>query len=447
MKPNGTQHPPARPGARILRAASGLVDDDVGTIVSFGLVVVWVVVLAGLARHELVVSLDTMSNYAHVWWIADRLWNGSGIPWTMDVLGAGEALTYPYAAVPWTTAALAWPLLDEHAVSVWLALGGVMAVAATFYAAPELRRGWWAAAALVNPALVMAPIAGQLPFLWAVSALLVGIGRWRRGHTVSAVVLVALAQVNHAAVLGPVTAVIAAAWWYWEPHRRRLVVAWIVATVPALPAAYLVIASPVFVESSFRDKIVNFFGTVGMRGLVVAVPLCLLALQGRIVRVGARAALSFAWFVVLNIACLGPLNTDSAWAALRLEPETTTAQWVDTSGFTPGVTYRYLRADDQKVGMYRTLRAGGRLDSEFFPESIVRRSWPDPERYSEFLTGRGVDRVVVFDSYQRRFGTNEQALLEAMAVRPCRPGEVDVSVLERAPTFTVYAIDRACASG
>jgi hypothetical protein len=97
--------------------------------------------------------------------------------------------------------------------------------------------------------------------------------------------------------------------------------------------------------------------------------------------------------------------------------------------------------------MYRTLRAGGRLDSEFFPESIVRRSWPDRERYSQFLTGRGVDRVVVFDSYQRRFGTNEQALLEAMAVRPCRPGEVDVSVLERAPTFTVYAIDRACASG
>ena len=57
------------------------------------------------------------------------------------------------------------------------------------------------------------------------------------------------------------------------------------------------------------------------------------------------------------------------------------------------LTYRILRAGDGKVGMYQVLRAGGRLDSEFFPESIVRRTWPSAAEYCTFLRGRHVDRV------------------------------------------------------
>ncbi|MFM7534753.1 MAG: hypothetical protein ACKO91_03025 [Acidimicrobiales bacterium] len=424
--------------------AQAAADHEVGTILAVGLAVAWVIVLGAIGSLDIVVTLDSMSNYGHVWWIADQLWGGQGIPWRMDVLGAGNALTYPYGMLPWTTAALLWPLLGEQSVSVWLALGGLLAVLATFYAAPELRRGWWAVAVLVNPALVMAPIAGQLPFLWAVTLLLVGIGRWRRGRHVSAVALVALAHVNHPAVLLPVTAVIVAAWFFWAPDRRRLLIAFATSVLPALPAAYLVIASPVFVDSSLRDKVVNFLGTVGMRGLVVAVPLCLVALRSTQHRRALLPVAACGLLAAANLVALGPLSTDTAWKSLRRAPETTTAQWIETAGFEPGRMYRYLRADDEKVGMYWLLKAGGRLDSEFFPESIVRRSWADTASYSAFLGKRGVERVVLFDSYQKRFGTNERALLEEMAARPCRPGEARVEVRERPAGFSVYDVGPAC---
>ena len=39
---------------------------------------------------------------------------------------------------------------------------------------------WWAVAVLLNPTLVMAPIIGQLPFLWATAFFFLAIGFWRR---------------------------------------------------------------------------------------------------------------------------------------------------------------------------------------------------------------------------------------------------------------------------
>ena len=42
----------------------------------------------------------------------------------------------------------------------------------------------------------------------------------------------------------------------------------------------------------------------------------------------------------------------------------------------PGATYRVLRGGDGKLGMYHVLRAGGRLDSEMFPESMAIRNFP-----------------------------------------------------------------------
>jgi hypothetical protein len=298
---------------------------------------------------------------------------------------------------------------------------------------------------LLNPALVMAPIAGQLPFLWAVSLLFLGIGSWRRGHMWRAVALVALAQMNHPAVILPVTAAVVALAWVWAPDRRRLLLAYGASLVPALPAAYLVFVSPVFEDSSLRDKLANFFGTVGMRGLVVAVPLALVVLQRTHLRRALLPVGVCAVLAALNFVVLEPLHVDTAWRSLRRQPEVTIEQWLAGPTFQPGLTYRYLRPDDDKVGMYRLLKAGARLDSEFFPESQVRRSWPDTQAYSRFLRRRGVDRVLFFDTYQTRFGTNERALLDDMAASPgCRPGEVGVHVTEHLSGFTVYAIDRTC---
>ncbi|HYU40003.1 MAG TPA: hypothetical protein VEM59_09230, partial [Acidimicrobiia bacterium] len=133
--------------------------------------VLWAIVLVLILRHRVFVSHDSISNYGHVWWVSDQLWSGDGLPFRMPVIGHGQAFAFPYGFLPWFTASLLYPLFGDWVVTLWLVLGFVGLVVAMFWAFPEIRRGWWAATALVNPALVIAPIIGQLPFIWS-SALL-----------------------------------------------------------------------------------------------------------------------------------------------------------------------------------------------------------------------------------------------------------------------------------
>ena len=104
-----------------------------------------------------------------------------------------------------------------------------------------------------------------------------------------------------------------------------------------------------------------------------------------------------------------------------------------------------LRIADGKVGMYQVLRAGGRLDSEFFPESIARNSWPDTASYSRFLRQRGVDFVMLWRGYDRRYETNEHALLNRLADSPrCDQHTVDVHLDQHAANYDVYRVRAAC---
>jgi hypothetical protein len=116
--------------------------------------------------------------------------------------------------------------------------------------------------------------------------------------------------------------------------------------------------------------------------------------------------------------------------------------YLQSDAFHPGATYRLLRVADGKVGMYQLIRAGGNLDSEFFPESIDRRSWPDIASYQAFLERRKVDYVVIYDAYTQRYRTNEHDLLDALVTGGCA---------ERMPRneagFDVYQYSRGCRSG
>ena len=137
------------------------------------------------------------------------------------------------------------------------------------------------------------------------------------------------------------------------------------------------------------------------------------------------------------------------WAsqsALARRPDGVVADYARSPSFRRGARYRVLRSGDGKVGMYQLLRAGARLDSEFFPESMARQSWPTEAAYGRFLRDRGIDRVLVFASYDQRFSTNEHALLERLTRASCNDGGVKVTVHVVRPTFVEYDVDRsACA--
>jgi hypothetical protein len=426
-----------------------------GRRVLIGVGVGWAVVLGFILSHSVFVSHDSLSNYSHVWWIGEELRAGQGPTFRMPVLGHGQALTFPYGFLPWLSAAFLWLAFGDWAVTLWLVIGFVMLVVAMFWALPEIRSGWWAAAALLNPTLVMAPIIGQLPFIWATAFLFAAIGCWRRDRRVLAIVAAAVAQGTHPAVLIPITVLVVAAWLPWERHRRKLLVGYGLSLLVALPAVWFVFDSPVMEDSSLVTKVGNFAATLITRIFVVAVPLVLAALRNhgmtwlpsKVLRRGvdALAAGAVAIAIILNLVFLGPLEMAWAWGGLARHPDKEMTTFTRSPTFQPGLTYRVLRAGDGKVGMYQLLKAGGRLDSEFFPESIDRKSFAGQAVYSAFLRKRRVDVVIVFANYDRRWKTNEHELLDEMAAQQeCTASTVGVAMERTTPHYDVYRIERTC---
>ena len=407
----------------------------------------WVVILVLLLRHREVISSDTLSNYIHVWFVSDQFWHGGGLPYRMPVLAHGQALAFPYGFIPWMFAVLLWPLMGEWSVTLTLGLGFVGLVVATFWAFPELRRGWWAAATLVNPAFVEGLLLGQLPFLWASAMLLVAIGSWRRDRRTLAIVFAALAQITHAPILIPLVALLVIGWSRYEPDRRALIRAWVISLVPAIPAVYLVFASPVTSQTSPLWSLWVEVETLALRSLVLVVPLGLLYLQRHRARPNAPI-IAAAVMVVGQLVTIPISGMASGWGALNREPDRAASAIPQSISIVHGATYRVLTFGDGKYGMYAVVRAGGRLDSEFFPESLYRRSFRDQTTYAKFLTKRKVEYVLVDHRY-RKFHTNEQQLLDAMAAAPGDAGCIGGLRVQRtgeSPTLTSYRVIRDCSA-
>jgi hypothetical protein len=420
-----------------------------GKIVAAVVIVLWAAVLALILRHRVFVSHDSISNYGHVWWVSDRLWEGHGIPFHMPVIGHGKAFAFPYGFLPWFTAALLHPLLGDWVVTLWLVLGFLGLVAAMFWAFPEVRHGWWAAIALVNPALVIAPITGQLPFIWGSALLMAAIGCWRRQRYVEAAILAGVGQATHPAVVLPVALGLVLFRLHWERDRRQLLRFYGLSLLIALPATWIVFVSPVFVDSSRWVIISNFFGTLVVRAFVFAVPFLLIMFQhvNKRIQKAWLPVVLFLVTLVLNPAVGGVLQARYAWGALNRKPNTDLMRFINSSKFEPTKTYRIIRAGDGKIGMYQIVRKGGHLDSEFFPESIGRRSWPTADDYSKFLRTRGVDFVIAYDSYDKRWKTNEHALLDELSAggpESCSALRVGADLLAHAEHYDVYTIRREC---
>src|SRR5438552_792063 len=55
------------------------------------LVAGWALVLALILGHRIFVSHDTVSNYAHVWYVSERVGHAHVLPFRMPVIGHGDA--------------------------------------------------------------------------------------------------------------------------------------------------------------------------------------------------------------------------------------------------------------------------------------------------------------------------------------------------------------------
>jgi len=419
-----------------------------GRVAFSAVILAWCGILAMLLARPLFVSHDSVSNYAHVWFLAQSLWHGHGIPFHIP-LAHGQAYTFPYGFFPWMFAAVLWPLFGEWGVTLALVVGFVGLVVAMFRAFPELGRGWWAAAALVNPCLVVAVLNDQLPFVWAMAFAFVAIACWRRERFGVAALFAAMAQLTHVVVIFPILLVLVIVRAFWEPDPKRLLRWYALSCVVVIPAAALVLASPVYEYTTAATKALNLADTVLPRAFLLLVPLTILALQqlrGRLHRASAwLPAAGFLLALIANPILAPAFDTNYAWAGLRRAPDRNVS-FTKTDEFVQGKTYRVLRRNDGKVGMYEYLKAGAKLDSEFFPEGFAHRSFHTLPVYSAFLRKRLVDVVVVYSSYDVAHH-DEHALLARLASRRrhrCDHDRVGVSVLNHSSTYTAYAIEREC---
>lgn len=377
----------------------------------------WAAGLALILSHPIFVTNDSLSNYGHVWYVADVFWGGGGIPFHFPEIGHGDGLAFPYGFLPWFSAALVRPILGDWATTLWLVIGGLGVLAGTVWAFPELRKPLPATLLLANPLMVESVILGQLPFLWATALLFFGVGCWRKGWTWRAILLVGLAQAGHPAVLLPLAGLLFAGRLPFESNKRRYLLSYLATLIVAAPATWLVLTSPVVEDSSTASLLANFVGTVSLRAGVVAAPFVVLLLLRKWNAHWLWGAVAVA--AVLNVVLIPIRDTGYGWGALLRTPDEQFVPFLESADFQPGATYRLLRVADGKVGMYQLIRHGGRLDSEFFPESINRRSWPSLDAYRDFLRGRHVDYVLIYRAYDVRYATNEHDLLDQMVREGC----------------------------
>ncbi|MGO9873190.1 MAG: hypothetical protein ACLPVY_05270 [Acidimicrobiia bacterium] len=424
-----------------------------GKFVAVVLAAAWIAVAALYLDHRVVLSSDSMNNYVHVWWIARDLWHHGRLPWRMPVLGHGDAYAYPYGFTNWTAAALLWPLAGNWAVTLCTLGGAVGCIVATFVAFPELRTGWWTAAVLANPAIIESLLFGQQAFAWGAALLLFGIACWRRGRRLSAALLVGLGQATHAPIVLPIGILVVLVCLRYVSDRRALLRYYAISLVITIPGALLVFASPGYADSSTRDRLVNFVGTLAPRLLLVAFPFMFVWLRRTGIR--ALAPLAVAAMLVTNIGLEEPLNVTFQWRALTRSQDADTTSldnFLRSAQFEPGATYRVLRgSSDGKLGLYDVLLAGGRLDSEMFPESMAMYNFTAAS-YEQLLCARHVDFVIAYDSYTTSRRTNELALLARLAANsPSRNANVPavrVRPIERAADHVVYQITRTgCPTG
>jgi hypothetical protein len=211
-----------------------------------------------------------------------------------------------------------------------------------------------------------------------------------------------------------------------------------------ITAIWPVINSPVFTETSWLTKAWQFAGTVCIRLFLFVPPILAMTLGRRGARWWPIRLIGIA--LVANVALLAPLDAGYSWSSLGREPDQAMARFSASSQFRPGLTYRLLRTSDGKVGMYQLIRAGGRLVSEFFPESIWGGMLASERDYSDFLLERRVDEVLVFHQLPGHVHTNEPQLLARMAAsgRGCSKDTAGIRLVYSDDHWDYYAIDHSC---
>lgn len=370
---------------------------------------------------------DTINNYAHVWYISDRLFRTGQIPLRFAELDGGRAFTFPYGMTPWLVNALLYRLLGDWSVTLFLVLGAVAATAAALVVRPTVRDPWLLLLFIANPFFIDALASGQYAFLWSVAGffLLVWAVERRRWS-------LAAAAVWFTASTHPIEGGLAvAAYLVWHFLRRpddRLPLTFTAgAALPfLLPSIYFAVRTPALGEASRFTIVFSVLQDLPRRGSVLAAPFALSAAAPFLRRhyrvLGPGFAAAAVPLVLVSggalgaVAGIGRFAVQGSYAGLVQRASNDYRGYLSSADFRSRLVFRVLSPNEREQGDYFLMRRHAVIANELFSESQQRRSWNEAG-YRCYLAAKHIDRVVVERGYRHEFRTNEQRLLEALTAR------------------------------
>ncbi len=161
-----------------------------------------------------------MSNYAHVWFIQDRLWSGNGIPRTIGVARWRAGGHLPLCARAVAARRALWPLFHNWGVTLLMVVAAVGTPVAACVARPVMRDPWVLLLFLLNPFYLDGLLAFQFPFLWSAFFFFLFVIALDRKRDVAAGVLLWLCITTHPLAGGIGALCYLAAHFLSEPERR-----------------------------------------------------------------------------------------------------------------------------------------------------------------------------------------------------------------------------------
>ncbi len=360
---------------------------------------------------------DTINNYAHVWYISDRLFGSGHIPIRFAELDGGRAFTFPYGLTPWLLNALAYPLLGDWSVTFFLVLGGVAAVAGVILVRPAMRDPWLMLLFIANPFFIDALAGGQYAFLWSVAGFfaLVWCVEHRRWPLAAGCMWFTVSTHPIEGGLGVLAYVACCA--VMRPRTRMPLLALSALVAPLLaPSIYFAVRTPAVAENSVGAIAASILQDLPRRGSVMAAPFALAwaapLLRSHYRSLGVAFAAAAVPVVLVSGGALSRapglsnFTREGSYAGIVSAASNDYKGYLASPDFRGGMVYRVLSPNEREQGAYYLMRRHGVLANEFFGESQKRRSW-DEQRYRCYLAAKHVDRVVVESGYRKQFPTNE----------------------------------------
>ncbi len=372
---------------------------------------------------------DTVNNYAHVWYISDRLFSGGHIPLRFAELDGGRAFTFPYGAVPWTLNALVYPLFGDWSVTLFLVLAAVAVAAAAMIVRPSMRDPWLMLLFIANPFFIDALASGQYSFLWSAAGFFALVWSVERRSWALAGAAMWFTASTHPIEGGLAVGAYVAWVAVRSPEKRTPIVLAAAVVAPLLaPSLYFSLRTPALAENSWRTVALSILQDLPRRGTVLAAPFALTSLAPLLRRHYRPLGAAFAGVAVPAVLLSGgalasvPVVEDysfarqGSYAGIVYSAPNNYRGYLQSGDFHAGAVYRVLSPNEREQGAYFLMRKHAVLANELFSESQRRGNWSESS-YQCYLAAKHVDRVVVERGYQNEFRTNEQPMLDDLVAR------------------------------